>query len=263
MLLLGMLMYFFVPALAIASGDTPSPTPLGSAGKTIFTFGTSLPTIICAPLRLCVIALQAGEMVNSIHMGDKERWEIVPTFRGTQEFNVPQLVVKPKESHVETSVTVSTDKRTYLFQLAAKEDQFMPYIEFTYPTNQQEAWSAFIRQQEKHKRREPKKDEAQKVKETAKRIATIDSNYTVEGRALWKPQLVYNDGLKSYIQFPESIVAHEMPILIVMSKEGEEMQVNYRIIGRTMKVDYLFEEALLVSGVGSNQERVVIERGNR
>ena len=50
---------------------------LDSGGRVVFQFSESAPTIVCAPLRVCDIELQAGETVQGApHIGDGVRWKV-------------------------------------------------------------------------------------------------------------------------------------------------------------------------------------------
>ena len=56
--------------------SAPSPGP---DGRVLYTFGAGLPTIVCAPLRVCIVELQTGEkIVGEPHIGDSVRWNISP-----------------------------------------------------------------------------------------------------------------------------------------------------------------------------------------
>lgn len=52
-----------------------------------------------------------------------------------------------------------------------------------------------------------------------------------------------------------------MPILLV-SKGGETVLVNYRTQKTAMIVDGVFDEIILVLGVGKNKEQINIVRAN-
>ena len=59
-------------------GENNSPAA-GSDGRVLYSFGAGLPTVVCAPLRVCMIELQAGEkIVGEPHIGDSVRWNISP-----------------------------------------------------------------------------------------------------------------------------------------------------------------------------------------
>jgi type IV secretory pathway VirB9-like protein len=80
---------------------------------------------------------------------------------------------------------------------------------------------------------------------------------------------VYNDGQKTIIQMPAAMAQTEAPTLLVVRKDGglftddETVLVNYRIQGDRYIVDTIFDKALLIAGVGSGQDRVVITRGGK
>ena len=60
-----------------------------------------------------------------------------------------------------------------------------------------------------------------------------------------------------YIQMPTTTKSSEAPALLVAAGDGSEM-VNYRVRGDYYVVDKLFDQAVLVSGVGREQDRVSI-----
>ena len=90
-------------------------------------------------------------------------------------------------------------------------------------------------------------------------LSKLNFNYELDGSALWKPERVYDDGLKTYIQLPRVTKTGEMPILLVR-KGGKDVLVNYRVQNLTMMVDGLFDTIALVVGVGGDQESVEIRR---
>src|ERR1700761_6116947 len=64
-------------ALAWQTG-VGTPTP-GADGRVVYVFGQGMPVLVCAPLRVCAIELQAGEHLQSQpQIGDSRRWEITP-----------------------------------------------------------------------------------------------------------------------------------------------------------------------------------------
>ncbi len=54
----------------------------GEDGYVRFLFGAALPTVVCAPLQVCNLSLQPGEIVNSVNLGDSVRWKITPSIVG-------------------------------------------------------------------------------------------------------------------------------------------------------------------------------------
>ena len=79
---------------------------------------------------------------------------------------------------------------------------------------------------------------------------------------------VYNDGHKTIIQMPGTIEQTEAPTLLVLKKEkifseDETVMVNYRIQGDRYIVDSVFNKAILIAGVGHNQDRTTITWRNK
>ena len=60
-----------------------------------------------------------------------------------------------------------------------------------------------------------------------------------------------------YIQMPPAMKSSEAPALLVNAGSGTQM-VNYRVKGNYYVVDRLVTAAILVSGVGRDQDRVTI-----
>ena len=78
------------------------PAP-GKDGRVLYTFGAGLPTIVCAPLRVCVLELEPGEkMVGEPHIGDSVRWTISPAAAGRPEAQM--IVIKPKQAGLDTNL---------------------------------------------------------------------------------------------------------------------------------------------------------------
>ena len=74
---------------------------------------------------------------------------------------------------------------------------------------------------------------------------------TVRGRApVWTPSRVFDDGRRTWIEFPAGVTAGDMPPLFVISGEGAEIS-NYRVQGQRYVVDRLFDRAELRLGARS------------
>jgi len=110
-----------------ASGMKPVAGPDGSIR---FLFGSQQPSIVCAVLQVCDIELQPGEQVNSIHLGDQARWLIEPAVTGQGVAEVQHLIVKPMDVGLETSLVVTTNRRTYHMRLRSHRREFMPRVGF-------------------------------------------------------------------------------------------------------------------------------------
>ncbi|WP_370167452.1 MULTISPECIES: P-type conjugative transfer protein TrbG [Bradyrhizobium] len=222
----------------------------GADGKVVFLFGEVQPSVVCSPLEVCDIELEAGEVVRDVLVGDTVRWKVEPATSGAVGGQAIHLIVKPSEPGLVTSMVVTTSRRTYHIQLKSNASQYMARVGFEYP----EAVSS-------------------RLGDINARLGTdvlpgagvpaeqLSFAYSVSGNASWRPTRVYSDGVKTYIQFPSSLSGQDAPVLFVVSG-GQNRIVNYRLKGDMMVVDYQIDTAILVSGVGFwNQDKVTIRRG--
>ena len=232
----------------------------GTDGSIRYLFGAQEPSIVCAVLQVCDVELQAGEQVNSIHLGDTARWTVEPAITGSGPAEIQHLIIKPMDVGLETSLIVTTNRRTYHFRLRSHRTQFMPRVAFTYTEDALVKWDAL-------KTREGKEKQERTLPHTGEYLGDLNFAYSVDGSVAWKPVRVYNDGQKTIIQMPAAMAQTEAPTLLVVRKDGglftddETVLVNYRIQGDRYIVDTIFDKALLIAGVGSGQDRVVITRG--
>lgn len=241
-----------------ATGMKPVP---GANGAIKFLFGAQQPSIVCAVLQVCDVALQPGEQVNSIHLGDTARWTIEPAITGSGPYEVQHLVIKPMDVGLETSLIVTTNRRAYHLRLRSHRTEYMPQVSFTYPEDALAKWDAI-------QRRETQERIDRTIPQTGEYLGDLDFDYGLSGSASWKPVRVYNDGRKTIIEMPAAMEQTEAPTLLVVRRNGalfrdeETVMVNYRVQGNRYIVDTVFDRAILIAGVGGNQERVTIARRN-
>ena len=243
------------------------PTP-GADGRVVYIFGQGMPVMVCAPLRVCAIELQAGEHLQSQpQIGDSRRWEITPVLSGSGLDETPLLIVKPIETGLETDLIVSTDRRTYVFRLVSDPARFVSRLAFQYPGEDSAKWAAFQARQDAAKH--DAEAIAEQAREKDKRAGVVpmadnalDSlcfDYKLNGGAAYRPQQVFDDGQHTYLIYPNDGRFRELPTLLIQVNGKSEL-VNFRVDGSRYIVDRLFDKAILVVGVGKKQTRVTITR---
>ena len=242
-----------------ANGRGLKPTP-GPDGSVSFLFGASQPSIVCAVLQVCDVELQAGEQVNSIHLGDAARWTIEPAVTSYGGSEVQHLIIKPMDVGLTTSLIVTTNRRTYHLRLRSTRNDYMPRVSFIYMDEAIKKW-------ETEKATSEREHEKKTIPETGEYLGNLDFGYQLEGTASWKPLRVYNDGKKTILEMSSTLAQREAPVLLVIRKEGgvfssdEQVMVNYRVQSNRYIVDSLFDKAILIAGAGDSQDRVTITRG--
>lgn len=249
------------------------------SGAVEFVYGGAIPTVICSPLRLCDIALEAGEMVKDVFVGDG-RWKVQPSVSGVSPNQQVHAIIKPGDVGLETSLMIVTDRRVYNLTLKSSADNYMPSITFDYPDSQtKKAWGSFVENQNKEAMRVNLVNAAKKQEEIEKQNAAyaaaanqpkvtprlgvdvddLNFSYDLRGNYKWKPTRVFDDGIHTYVDLPNSALSGDVPVLLVSANEGDEI-VNYRLKNNRYIVDGLISKMILIKGVGSRQQRVVIYR---
>lgn len=220
-------------------------------GSVVFIHGASLPSILTAPLRITDIQFQEGEIIKEIQLGDTIRWKITPSLSGTSPNEISHVVVKPTDVGLETTLVVFTNKRSYSLNLKSTTSKYFPVVSFAYKDEQESAWSSY---------HEKTKDRLTPPTSSNEISGELDFGYDVEGKASWKPITVYNDGKKTYIQMPKSMLNKEAPALLVLDEYGDDKLVNYRVLKDKFIVDKIFSKAILILGVGYKQEKITISK---
>lgn len=234
----------------------------------VFTYGTQTANIITSVLTVTDIELEPGEVVNSVNLGDMSRWNVEPAVTGSGDSQTQHVLVKPLDIGLKTNLLIATDRRGYRIELTSTADQYYPHVSFSYPEKLLAAFQAQRMIEQKQK----EKESITVVKDDGSRSKTylgdLNFNYKVEGSVSWKPVRVYDDGRKTIIELPKKVEYAKAPALMLLSKKGGVFSdektdiINYRLQDNRYVVDGIFETAILTMGLDSQQQRVVITRGN-
>jgi P-type conjugative transfer protein TrbG len=226
----------------------------------------SQPMVDCAPLRTTDLQLQAGETVTDLALGDQERWMATPASSGDPRNPIPHVALKPQAPGIETNLTIYTTRHIYHLILRSGAWS-MQEIEFYYPdelltamNDADVAVAKFKQGPAQHGAIDPAGDTGLGTNN----VAAVDPghlnfSYEVSGPNVpWKPVRAYDDGSHVFIQMGSGMSTNDAPALLIASGGGTQM-VNYRVVdGDCYVVDRLFDKAILLSGVGREQDRVTI-----
>ncbi|ATE66829.1 P-type conjugative transfer protein TrbG [Rhizorhabdus dicambivorans] len=212
--------------------------------------------VYAKPGQVTDIALQEGEQLvgsGPVAAGDTVRWMIGDTVSGVGAAARVHILVKPIRPDIATNLVINTDRRTYHLELRANPSVYMASVSWTYPQDQLIA----LRQA---------RAEAERAAPVAAGLdlSTLNFRYAIEGgRPDWRPLRAFDDGVRVFIEFPESIAQGELPPLFVIGAKGNAELVNYRVSGRYMIVDRLFARAELRLGGRKGQQTVRIVSNRR
>lgn len=246
-------------------GGTPSPV-LSKDGIVLFPYGQYEPKITCQPLQLCDIQLQSGETVKGLMIGDSVRWNegdgsVPVVYSGGDDKPIPHVVLKPTYPGLNTTLLITTDKRTYYIKLFSADNANLSRVGFYYPGEQIEHFN------EKRIAAKAKDDEVL----TDGAMPTINPQnmhfgYKITGDtdAAFKPTQVFDDGTHVYIQMSEAVRTNELPAFYVLGADGDTLElVNFSYKKPFYIVNKLFNKGVLILGLDSNQQKITITKSNK
>lgn len=235
------------------AGATQRPAPAGFVNAVMmydYAFG-AVYQVHTAPLFVTTIALRPGEKLISKAAGDTVRWILGDTLMGSPGGKQQTLVmIKPLKPDLRTNVIITTDQRVYLLDVVSHDgDGYQNVVAWNYPQEAYEALTAQAADINSH--------DSNTIGEGLS-ITDLYFDYdvrTIEGhRPAWTPSRVFDDGDKTYIEFPAGLGTVEAPPLFLINNGSADL-VNYRVKGRYYEVDRLFNVAEL--RIGNETQTVV------
>jgi type IV secretion system protein TrbG len=257
--------------------DKSLETMVGHAGVNAsveFRFGESLPTIVCAILQVTDVELEKGEIITHINLGDSTRWTVESAVSGSGSEQISHLIIKPRDIGLSTSLIVTTDRRTYHLLLVSDEKEFFHDVTFVYSTPRVVvAVATPVASPSPIAKTRPVDPPRRKKQSSGKEVVVndppddADDKYVVRGRANFAPVNVYTKDGKTYLEMPPSVKNREAPVLFEEQKSGlfghSKNLCNYRVHGKWYVVDRILDNAILVSGVGSSQQKVIVRHSRK
>ncbi len=190
--------------------------------------------LYAAPGQVSLISLQQGEDLVSVSAGDTARWMVGDTVSGSGSEARVNIIVKPVSSGLSTNLVITTTRRAYLLELRSFRETYMAALSWRYPDDE---WASNA---DGHSVGRPG------------RVLSPDKlafRYVISGdRPDWRPVRVFDDSVKTYVEFPVTVNTAETPPLFLIGDGRKPELVNYRVKGRFYIVDRLFREAQLRIG---------------
>jgi type IV secretion system protein VirB9 len=241
-------------------GEAKSAVPpmTGVTGSVVIAYGSYTPKVVCRPMYVTDVILQPGEHVTGVHPGDGVRWTFTPGKSGLGDAEQVHVLIKPLMADISTNLVINTDMRTYQLDLMSSDTDFIPSVSFSYPMESLKDWDAFIAEKKKESEANAPVPSGYSLS-----LEDLHLDYEIRGKESlrWKPVRVWDDGVKTYIQFRKGskIKSVEAPVLVVF-EHRKEVLVNYRVAEDMYVVDKVFDSGALIAGTGAAQDRIVIKR---
>jgi type IV secretion system protein VirB9 len=208
--------------------------------------------VYTAPGLVTDIMLQPGETLVAVASGDTARWVIGDTTSGSGDGKQTHVLVKPVSASLLTNLVITTDRRAYHIRLASTSATALSSLRWTYPQDELLAV-----------RRKAEAAQAAAPVATGLAIEQLHFNYAISGdRPPWRPLRVFDDGTRTYVEFPASLANGDAPPLFVVGPDRKAELVNYRLRDRFYVVDRIFDAAELRLGL-KKQQVVRIDRVSR
>nr|WP_225941137.1 P-type conjugative transfer protein TrbG [Sphingopyxis sp. OAS728] len=212
--------------------------------------------VYAAPGQVTDIALQEGEELvgpGPVAAGDTVRWIIGDTVSGSGASRRVHILVKPTRADIMTNIVINTSRRTYHLELRATPATYMAAVSWSYPQDELIALRAA-------------EAERARAAPVARGIdfSALSFAYRISGdRVPWRPLRVFDDGRQLFVEFGDGVASSDMPPLFILGEKGAAELVNYRVDGRFIIVDRLFDRGELRLGSGRGAKAVRIERDIR
>jgi P-type conjugative transfer protein TrbG len=239
----------------LQTGEAPN---IITSGFVQFAYGASQPIVPTRPFELSVISLEPGEQVTSVSCGDPLRWSYALAYSGSK-IRQAHVMVKPSLPHLSTDLVITTDKRFYTLKLLSKQSSdYYRDVRFWYPMDIEQQ----VRQAMHQEANSLKNGDSPSLEHNQLDVAHLNFNYTIKcpffgEKPTWYPSRVFDDGRQTYIQFPPASSQSDLPALFIQTHQHLHV-TNFRVKAPYFIVDSLFERAVLVSGVGKNQVRLLL-----
>lgn len=178
------------------------------------------------------IEFAPDEEIKTISMGDSTSWMLNPSGH--------RLFLKPVDQDATTNMTLITNKRTYLFELHAREtddidDKDMTFIlRFVYPEtgNDGIGGAAYL--------------DGVPAPDLENEPGKYNFRYTISGTDTIAPVRIFDDGEFTYFQFRDKNA--DIPAFFQVNEKGEESLINYRTRGDYIVVERVAKKFTLRHG---------------
>lgn len=169
-----------------------------------------------------MVEFNPDERIENVAIGDSLAWQVTPNRRADT------LFLKPIERGATTNLAVVTSKRRYAFVLTARQpigpdDPDLVFrVRFSYP---EAALAGAI--------------------EAAPEPEARNSAYSISGSPRNVPSRVFDDGARTYLEWPPGAAT---PAVFALGEDGAEMVVNFNMRGNLMVIERVGPAFVLRNG---------------
>ena len=208
--------------------------------------------ILTRPKSVTHIQLRPEERVMSLFSGDSAGFTI------ESSANRNHVVIRPKYEGLTASLTLITTERVYPIMLrstAQEGGKWYQRVTWNFQNMILEDRADVLMSKPLISR--DAQDDGDAIQSVVA-LEKIASNYQIEGDAEFKPVNVFDDGLKTFIRFPDGL--QNLPAVFGVY-EGEAKLVNFNIEKKFVVIQGVHPELLLKMGKTTVKVHKVVKRG--
>ena len=213
------------------------------------------PIINCQPFLETIITLEPGEKFTSITSGDPTNLSYTVAVSGSGGVETQHVLVKPGAEKLSTNLVIVTNKRVYnlLILVGKTAGHVTRSVSFWYPEQMIASVNSKIDKQNDinlHAEEMPQLN-----------LAHSNFNYTLDysswNKPSWYPVRVFDDGKRTWIEFPKGTDDRGLPSLLIETDSGQDLKINQSYYSPYMVLDGVFDRAKLISGVVTIARRLL------
>lgn len=237
------------PVNPFNSGADPLTMP-GDARIGVFPYSRDqIFRVLTAPLKLTTIELEPGEkLITDPAMGDSIQWEV-------DDDKMNHVFIKPHKADLVNTLHLTTNRREYDFTLISSPAGgfFYQTVRFQYPHAPAARVNARDDGPGAGERQGDRGSDSGSISVTPDKL---NWDYTVDGSADFKPEVVFDDGHSVWMRMPVKAQTWPVPMY---KDHGDRLVGNFIRRGDFLVFQRLADEIVLVSG----KDEVTVTCGRR
>lgn len=195
-------------------------------------------TILTRPMSVTDIQLAPGENLETLAIGDSVQW-VTALAPGN-------ILIKPTRSGLFTSATIITNKRVYEVTLRSGPLTGRWYQQVSWQYPQILLYNEQVAAQKRAAHHKAQAKLHAQIAGVVANPAQLNFDYAIHGRASFKPKIVFDNGVWTWIHLPTH--AQVVPALFVRRSSGKYALTRYVVRGHYIIVQRTFHRAMLRQG---------------
>lgn len=201
---------------------------------------TSVYDVFLTPLNVTDIILEKGEGVVSIILGDPVSWiaEVKQTTDESADALITHVLFRPNNINIVTDCTILTDKRVYYLKLYSTKDTYLTSLSWRYPFS----GDGVVYGKSTSNTSGASLDTLDSTDAISKKVSDLVFLYKTEGKGNYKPDVVFSDGERTYLQFGDDFLTNSVtPLVYLQDRDGSVGLCNFSIKGTTYTIPLILQ----------------------